>query len=488
MQGQPRPTASPRQRRAPRRPPRTPLRAPRRTHRPYCRPPDLEGDHQGDAVAVPWPTIVDPIVGYGFFSNAPAGALDETGTFNIGRNGYVVDSLAVQFRRFETATSRRFNLTSHRLTTRKWTRWRDHSLPHYSRSHNHPINETRPCLRYALRLQEVYCGPLYRSERKHDVLCTAWTFSGSSRLILDVLDSTGEDAGRASGWSINNFVLQKGRGSTADWSHPASGIVRIRVNGTAGTTPNPSPSCAAPDLAGRHRIWTGEVTVGVATIVDPIVGYGFFSNAPAGALDETTFNIGRNGYVVDSVSVIDGDLSFNLTSHRLTDAEVDALRVHVCDTPYDFSDAVRHRSNNLYRWTDDLDWSLVEFPHAVSEPAGGLPPGSAGGGAHALSAQSVSGKPGYLRLSWTPAGQRLAARPHHRLRGPLPARRAHRIGRRRGRSATTGPRDSPTRQDRPRRRGAETTHRSSTTSTRTPSTRSRCARPTPTVRAGGRTG
>ena len=103
-------------------------------------------------------------------------------------------------------------------------------------------------------------------------------------------------------------------------------------------------------------------------------------------------------------SVIDGDLSFNLTSHRLTDAEVDALRVHVCDTPYDFSDAVRHRSNNLYRWPDDLDWSslssrtlYLSLPEGFPLPA--QPPGAPTG----LSAQSVSGKPGYLSLSWTPA-------------------------------------------------------------------------------------
>ena len=160
-------------------------------------------------------------------------------------------------------------------------------------------------------------------------------------------------------------------------------------------------TCAAPDLAGRDRIWTGELTVGMVTIIAPTVGYGFFSNGPAGALDDTTFNIGRNGYVVDSVSVIDGNLSFNLTSRSLRDAEVDALRLHVCDTPFDFSDAVRSRGNNLYRWNDNLDWSsLSSRTLYLSLPEGyTLPPGAPTG----LSAQSVSGKPGYLRLSWTPA-------------------------------------------------------------------------------------
>ena len=169
---------------------------------------------------------------------------------------------------------------------------------------------------------------------------------------------------------------------------------------TIDVTDAPALACAAPDLAGRDQIWTGELTVGMVTIVAPIVGYGFFSNGPAGALDETTFNIGRNGYVVDSVSVIDGDLSFNLTSRSLRDAEVGALRLHVCDTPFDFSDAVRSRGNNLYRWNDNLDWSsLSSRTLYLSLPEGyTLPPGAPS----ALSAQSVSGKPGYLRLSWTP--------------------------------------------------------------------------------------
>ena len=173
---------------------------------------------------------------------------------------------------------------------------------------------------------------------------------------------------------------------------------------TIDVTDAPALACAAPDLAGRDRIWTGELTVGMVTIVAPTVGYGFFSNGPAGALDETMFNIGRNGYVVDSVSVIDGDLSFNLTSRSLRDAEVDALRLHVCDTPFDFSDAVRSRSNNLYRWNDNLDWSslssrtlYLSLPEGYPEPPA-LRPGAPTG----LSAQSVSGKPGYLRLSWTP--------------------------------------------------------------------------------------
>ena len=109
-------------------------------------------------------------------------------------------------------------------------------------------------------------------------------------------------------------------------------------------------ACAAPDLAGRDRIWTGTVTVGA--VIDPSFniatshGYDTLSQLGAvGALDETTFNIGRNAYTVREAVVFAtgtlnaGDLRLFLSS-KLTEAETDALRLHVCDTPYDFSDAV----------------------------------------------------------------------------------------------------------------------------------------------------
>ena len=84
--------------------------------------------------------------------------------------------------------------------------------------------------------------------------------------------------------------------------------------------------------------------------------------------------------------------SNSASASRLTDAEVDALRLHVCDTPYDFSAAT---SGNSY-WADNLDWSTfsartlyLSLPDRYPEPPA-LPPGTPSG----LSAQSVSGKPG----------------------------------------------------------------------------------------------
>ena len=120
-------------------------------------------------------------------------------------------------------------------------------------------------------------------------------------------------------------------------------------------------ACAAP--TGRRTIWTGEVTVGTITAGVGTAAHGFDSTAsPAvGALNDTGFTVGANAYTIDSAFVVaagltDGDLTFSLTS-SLTTTEVAALRLHVCDTPYNFSDASHGSTAHSYQWSLDLDWS-----------------------------------------------------------------------------------------------------------------------------------
>ena len=50
-------------------------------------------------------------------------------------------------------------------------------------------------------------------------------------------------------------------------------------------------------------------------------------------------------------------MSFSLTSN-LTDTEVAALKLHVCDVGYDFADATKHEPASTYTWIDDIDWSM----------------------------------------------------------------------------------------------------------------------------------
>ena len=123
---------------------------------------------------------------------------------------------------------------------------------------------------------------------------------------------------------------------------------------------------AMPDLSLRRQIWTGELTVAAKTFGGVIVYYGFVADEspPVGALDPVTFGTGLNDYTVNGVlvgvSTITGDLEFSLTSGNLTTAEVDALLLHVCDTPYEFSAASAIGVPAYsYTWTDDLDWSMV---------------------------------------------------------------------------------------------------------------------------------
>ena len=177
---------------------------------------------------------------------------------------------------------------------------------------------------------------------------------------------------------------------------------------TIDVTDAPALACAAPDLAGRDRIWTGNLTVEPIYFFLSVNSHGFEPFSSTGALDNRTFAIGSNTYSVGDVLVFAtgrsdaGDLRFVL-NRALRAEERAALRLHVCDTPYDFS-AGRIDNGVTNTWDDDLDWSsyssrtlYLSLPEGYPEPPA-LPPGAPTG----LSAQSVSGKPGYLRMSWTP--------------------------------------------------------------------------------------
>ncbi len=128
---------------------------------------------------------------------------------------------------------------------------------------------------------------------------------------------------------------------SAAW--PASGTVAA-----AGT------ACPAPDFGTRRQIWTGNVTVGLDT-----PEYGYFINS-YGALDDTTFAIGANNYTIRFIRVGEGRLRFLIAKSGgggLTGVGVAALSLHVCNTPYDFSDAVVNDLDTIFSWSTSLDWS-----------------------------------------------------------------------------------------------------------------------------------
>ena len=123
-------------------------------------------------------------------------------------------------------------------------------------------------------------------------------------------------------------------------------------------------ACAAPDFGTRRNFWTGTVTVGTHTL-NSLTDHGYTTDAGAsgakGSLDDDAFTIGANSYTIQRVVVhgdgsAEGDMTFEIqTGASLTTGELAALRLHVCDVPYDFSAATRQ--TNAHDWAGDLDWS-----------------------------------------------------------------------------------------------------------------------------------
>ena len=153
------------------------------------------------------------------------------------------------------------------------------------------------------------------------------------------------------------------------------GTITVRVTANDGTDDvhddfeiKVGTVCAEPTFGTRRQIWTGTVTVGgIQEGIHTNWGYNQSATSP-GILSDTDFDIGTNNYTITGIYVTDinvilgpGDLSFDLQSATgLTDTEVAALKLHVCDTtPYDFSDAtaVSFVEETGYTWDLSLDWS-----------------------------------------------------------------------------------------------------------------------------------
>ena len=121
-------------------------------------------------------------------------------------------------------------------------------------------------------------------------------------------------------------------------------------------------ACAAPNFGARRNILTGNLMVGTIRLPGIAFAHGFVGTT--GGLDDKDFTIGSNVYEIDAATVIAigldaGDLRVSLKDSDLTTAERAALRLHVCNAPYDFSAASPPDTDHTYGWTDDLDWSRL---------------------------------------------------------------------------------------------------------------------------------
>ena len=167
---------------------------------------------------------------------------------------------------------------------------------------------------------------------------------------LDKDDATLDDAGTADGHQV---TLAEGEN-----------VIKVKVTAAddnATKTYTVTVNRAACTL-NTGDLWCGVVSVGTYTLVIGPVLYGFYPSDNVGALSDTEFSFGLNGYTIDQASVkATGTraLEFSLTS-ALTTADQARLVLHIdaSSNSFAFSDATLTANSTTYEWPNTgLDWS-----------------------------------------------------------------------------------------------------------------------------------
>ena len=186
----------------------------------------------------------------------------------------------------------------------------------------------------------------YEATLTDDNLLPAWLMFDDTTLTFEGTPGSG-DAGTLT-------VKVK----VSDGDEEASDTFDIVV-AAAGT----GTACPAPDFGTRRQIWTGNMTVG--SVPGSVGGTEYGFSFDGGALDDTTFTIGTRVRNIFALTHQLGGLSNNQLRFQvlisggegLSDVAVAALRLHVCNTAYDFSNAVPGTGNSIFLWNASLDWS-----------------------------------------------------------------------------------------------------------------------------------
>ena len=163
---------------------------------------------------------------------------------------------------------------------------------------------------------------------------------------------------------------------------------------TAFSTLAGTASCPVPTFTGRRKIWTGVLTMGDFAQSFPARSFrGYDSNAESGdggGLDPVTFTLGSRDYEVGRIALgTSGASGLNFVAGQgqgeWWDSTVLALRLHVCNTNFDFSDSSYEYTDedrivihSAHVWTTDLDWSgvttrTVHMSLPLNRPATGAP-------------------------------------------------------------------------------------------------------------------
>ena len=134
---------------------------------------------------------------------------------------------------------------------------------------------------------------------------------------------------------------------------------------TVTATPLSQPSCTIDELGDRRLLWQGQLTAGTLAIPPDgniQTGYGERGIDP-GTLTPDAFTFRSASYTVfpstseDRLYVLLLDPDFDIWYPR--DEVVDAVRLHVCNTPYDFSSATTAGVVDFfsgYRWNVGSNW------------------------------------------------------------------------------------------------------------------------------------
>ena len=208
------------------------------------------------------------------------------------------------------------------------------------------------------------------------------TEGGAARSSYEYRSSAGDMISPEAMWqevrtgtgALNQAYFQVVKGLTSGTTHTFQ-VRAVNAQGgsapaTVTATPLSQPSCTIDELGDRRRLWQGQLTAGIRAIATDgkiKTGYGQEEGTiETGTLTPAAFTFRSTTYSVitwtsgDLLTVVLVDPDFTVWYPR--DEVVDALRWHVCNTPYDFSNAQTTTPEDLftsfvgYRWNVGSIW------------------------------------------------------------------------------------------------------------------------------------
>ena len=167
----------------------------------------------------------------------------------------------------------------------------------------------------------------------------------------------------------NQAYYQVVKGLTNDTTHTFQ-VRAVNAQGgsapaTVTVTPVSQPSCTIDALGDRRLLWQGQLVAGIQTISpDGNIGTGYGTDGPeTGTLTPDAFTFRSTTYSVaprtsdDLLTIVLRDPDSTAWFPR--EEVEDALRLHVCNTPYDFSNALEPNPFGAvsgHRWNVGSNW------------------------------------------------------------------------------------------------------------------------------------